>query len=84
MKRAVNHESSSLVAQEPFLWHSSLRDNLDPERQLEDSDIWTALQRVGMKDAVSALNDGLESIVEDGGSFSRGQVSIRVLSEGQD
>jgi ATP-binding cassette, subfamily C (CFTR/MRP), member 1 len=66
----------SLVAQEPFLWHSSLRDNLDPDNSRAEADIWAALKRVSMIDAVSALPEKLDTVLEDSGSFSKGQVII--------
>lgn len=41
-----------------------------------DDEIWKALDRVSMKDAVSALPEKLDSVIEDGGSLSRGQVRL--------
>lgn len=69
----------SLVVQDAFLWHASLRDNLDPERKLEDAELWRALEHVGMKDAVTSLAEKLDTIIEDGGSLSKGQVNRFVV-----
>lgn len=68
--------SSSLVTQEPFLWFSTLRDNLDLEHVCADSEIWDALELVGMKDLISALPEKLDTVLEAGGSFSRGEVPL--------
>ena len=67
-------QSLSLVAQDPFLWHASIRDNLDPEGLIDEKDIWAAIERVGMKDAISSLSDKLDTVLEDDGSLSKGQV----------
>lgn len=67
---------SSLVAQDPFIWHSSIRFNLDPTEEHTDAEIWAALERVSMSDAVSELPEKLDTVLEDGGSLSKGQVRI--------
>ncbi|KAK7689002.1 hypothetical protein QCA50_007693 [Cerrena zonata] len=70
----------SLVVQDAFLWHASLRDNLDPERKLEDTVLWSALEHVGMKDAVTELQDKLDTVIDDGGSLSKGQKQLLCLA----
>lgn len=70
--------SISLVAQDPFLWFSSIRDNLDPEKELGDEKIWMVLRKLGLHDTISALPDKLDTVLEDGGSFSKGQVCFAV------
>ena len=40
-----------------------------------DDAIWQALETVGMKPAVSALEKKLDTVLEDSTSFSRGEVS---------
>ena len=72
-------QSLSLVAQDPFLWHASIRDNLDPEGLIDEKDIWAAIERVGMKDAISSLSDKLYTVLEDEGSLSKGQVCANSL-----
>jgi ABC-type multidrug transport system fused ATPase/permease subunit len=64
----------SLVAQTPFIWHAPLRHNLDPYGKCSDKDIWLTLERIGMSEAVSELPDKLETVLDDGGSLSSGQV----------
>lgn len=41
-----------------------------------DNKLWDALERVGLKEAVSNMLDKLDTVIEDGGSLSRGQVSL--------
>ncbi|KAJ7837824.1 P-loop containing nucleoside triphosphate hydrolase protein [Mycena olivaceomarginata] len=74
-------ESMSLVAQNPFIWYAPLRQNLDPNGEYSDKDIWLTLERIGMSTAVSELPDKLETVLEDGGSLSSGQVNSHTLSD---
>ncbi|KAJ7216700.1 P-loop containing nucleoside triphosphate hydrolase protein [Mycena rebaudengoi] len=73
-------ESMSIVTQDPFLWHGSIRDNLDVTNACTDSDIWEALKLVEMYDAVSALDDKLDHLVVDEESFSKGQSQLLCLA----
>jgi len=70
----------SLVAQDPFVWHASIRSNLDPEEEHADADIWRALDRVGMGEAVAELPEKLDAVLENGGSLSKGQLQLLCLS----
>ncbi|KAF7339150.1 hypothetical protein MVEN_01992000 [Mycena venus] len=47
--------SMGIVTQDPFLWHGSIRENLDVRNERTDSEIWETLKLVEMYDAVSAL-----------------------------
>ncbi|KZT65538.1 P-loop containing nucleoside triphosphate hydrolase protein [Daedalea quercina L-15889] len=80
LPRSQLRQSLSLVAQDPFLWHASIRSNLDPEEERTDADIWAALDRVGMGEAVAELPEKLDSVLEDGGSLSKGQMQLLCLS----
>ncbi|KAK7692904.1 hypothetical protein QCA50_004540 [Cerrena zonata] len=73
-------QALSLVAQDPFLWHASIRENLDPEGLVEEKDIWAAIERVGMKDAIASLSDKLDTVLEDEGSLSKGQRQLLCLA----
>lgn len=45
----------SSVTQDPFLWHGSIRENLDVTSAHTDSELWDVLAAVEMHDVVSAL-----------------------------
>ncbi|KAJ7149444.1 P-loop containing nucleoside triphosphate hydrolase protein [Mycena crocata] len=66
-------ESMSIVTQDPFLWHGSVRENLDLSNERTDSEVWETLKLVDMYDTVSALDDKLDHLVVDEESFSKGQ-----------
>ncbi|KAG9077703.1 hypothetical protein FS749_010374 [Ceratobasidium sp. UAMH 11750] len=72
--------SLSIVPQDPFLWHSTVRENLDIEGISGDAEIWQALERVGMKDAVSALENQLDTVLQDTVAFSRGQRQLLCMA----
>ncbi|KAG8729967.1 hypothetical protein FRC10_003265, partial [Ceratobasidium sp. 414] len=72
--------SLSIVPQDPFLWHSTIRENLDIEGVNGDADIWQALDRVGMKDAVAALDNQLDTVLQDTVAFSRGQRQLLCMA----
>ncbi|KAJ7364754.1 P-loop containing nucleoside triphosphate hydrolase protein [Mycena albidolilacea] len=73
-------DSMSIVTQDPFLWHGSIRENLDVDNARTDSEIWETLKLVEMHDAVSALNDKLDHLVVDEESFSKGQRQLLCLA----
>ncbi|KAJ6486599.1 P-loop containing nucleoside triphosphate hydrolase protein [Mycena vulgaris] len=73
-------ESMSIVTQDPFLWHGSIRENLDITNERTDAEIWEALKLVEMHDAVSALDDKLDHLVVDEESFSKGQRQLLCLA----
>ncbi|KAJ6528440.1 P-loop containing nucleoside triphosphate hydrolase protein [Mycena capillaripes] len=73
-------ESMSIVTQDPFLWHGSIRENLDVNNACMDSEIWDTLKLVEMYDAVSTLEDKLDHLVVDEESFSKGQRQLLCLA----
>ncbi|KAG8697410.1 hypothetical protein FRC09_007892 [Ceratobasidium sp. 395] len=76
----VLRSSLSIVPQEPFLWHSTIRENLNIDEACSDDEIWKSLERVGMKTAVSALDQKLDTVLEDSTSFSRGERQLLCMA----
>ncbi|KAJ7664769.1 P-loop containing nucleoside triphosphate hydrolase protein [Mycena rosella] len=73
-------ESMSIVTQDPFLWHGSIRENLDIINERTDAEIWETLKLVEMHDAISTLDDKLDHLVVDEESFSKGQRQLLCLA----
>eukprot|EP00588_Corethron_pennatum_P011898 CAMPEP_0194271708 /NCGR_PEP_ID=MMETSP0169-20130528/5424_1 /TAXON_ID=218684 /ORGANISM="Corethron pennatum, Strain L29A3" /LENGTH=1528 /DNA_ID=CAMNT_0039014129 /DNA_START=202 /DNA_END=4788 /DNA_ORIENTATION=+ len=64
----------SIIPQDPVLFSNTVRYNLDPFAAETDADIWDALTKVQLADAVRALPLGLlEPVAEGGENFSQGQ-----------
>uniref|UniRef100_A0A182NN20 Uncharacterized protein n=1 Tax=Anopheles dirus TaxID=7168 RepID=A0A182NN20_9DIPT len=71
----------SIIPQDPILFSGTLRSNLDPFDQRKDEELWSALDQVELKEAVSSLAGGLECRMSDGGSnFSMGQRQLVCLA----
>ncbi|KAF8312075.1 P-loop containing nucleoside triphosphate hydrolase protein [Clavulina sp. PMI_390] len=77
---ALLRNSISLVSQEPFIWHAPIREILDIDGLHTEQRLWEALDRVGLKQAVADMPDKLDSVIEDGGSLSRGQKQLLCLA----
>lgn len=70
----------SIIPQDPVLFSGTLRKNLDPFNEFQDSLLWAALEEVKLKDVFSGSN-GLESRVFDRGTnFSAGQRQLICLA----
>jgi ABC-type multidrug transport system fused ATPase/permease subunit len=71
---AALRSSLGLIPQEPVMFSSSLRFNIDPFSKHTDEELWDVLGSVGLKPTVEELKLGLEETVEEGGeNFSMGQ-----------
>ena len=63
-----------IIPQDPVMFSSTVRFNLDPLDLYTDELLWGALENVGMKEVVLALPNKLEEEVAEGGdNFSAGQ-----------
>ncbi|XP_015938667.1 ABC transporter C family member 8 [Arachis duranensis] len=70
----------SIIPQEATLFKGSIRTNLDPLGLYSDDEIWKALEKCQLKEAISKLPSLLDSSVSDeGGNWSLGQRQLFCL-----
>jgi ATP-binding cassette, subfamily C (CFTR/MRP), member 1 len=63
----------AIIPQDPVIFDGSIRRNLDPSETTSDDDLWSVLQRVHLRDAVTSMG-GLDApLAEEGSNMSAGQ-----------
>lgn len=71
-----------VVPQEPFLFAGSIRDNLTfAAPHASDTELWEAVDAVGLRDLVERQGDGLDQVIhERGSSLSSGERQLLALA----
>jgi len=72
-----SRKSLTIVPQQAFLFRGTLRQNLDPEGQHSDKEIWDVLEKVTLKSMVKKTKEKLDYwMMENGSNLSGGEKQL--------
>jgi ABC-type multidrug transport system fused ATPase/permease subunit len=64
-------EALTIIPQDPMLFCGTLRSNLDPFGQFTEADLWSALEKAHLSEAVRGFEAGLAHEIAEGGNNLR-------------
>ncbi|XP_055306698.1 ATP-binding cassette sub-family C member 4-like [Sitodiplosis mosellana] len=70
----------AIIPQDPVLFSGTLRRNLDPFEEYPDDDIWSALEKVELKDVASGPLGLHSAVMAHGSNYSVGQRQLLCLA----
>eukprot|EP00245_Coleochaete_scutata_P017297 TRINITY_DN842_c0_g1_i1.p1 TRINITY_DN842_c0_g1~~TRINITY_DN842_c0_g1_i1.p1 ORF type:complete len:786 (-),score=182.86 TRINITY_DN842_c0_g1_i1:544-2901(-) len=71
----------SIIPQEPLMFSGTLRVNLDPYKEHNDHALWSALEKVGLKEHAQGMKGGMDAYVDGTTSeWSLGQKQLLCLA----
>ena len=64
----------AMIPQDPFMFAGTVRTNLDPFEEHTDEEVWSVIEKVGLKHTIDAATKQLYmEVIDNGSNFSLGQ-----------